>query len=149
MHSFISWSGLATAAIALLAPVRAAFAHGADPQLHVGNEYESCYLDLHPELTQSEFRQFAREAGLAARFQQLAPAPTLGVGRLQISLGFTASVIDDSEGAWNNTFSHPESDHWLGDVQKFPRLILRYGVSDAVDLGAWGTLNPQSNFGFV
>lgn len=151
----------AAAALALLtlfAPVRPARAHGTDhghtadgsnPQLHVGTDFEECYFDLHSELTQSEFRQFAREGGLLIRFQQMAPARTLGAGRLQVALGLTASPINDSDGAWNNTFTHPDAEHWLGAVRQFPRLIVRYGLTDAVDLGLWGSVNPEANYGFA
>lgn len=144
--------------LALLAPVGRAQAHGdghahaldgSPPQLHVGNDYQSCYFDLHPDLSLSEFRQFAREGGMVVRFQQLAPAATLGAGRLQISAGYTATPINDSDGAWNDTFSHPDAEHWLGNSQQFPRLVVRYGLTDSIDLGAWGSVNPESNYGFA
>jgi hypothetical protein len=124
-------------------------ASGAAPTLHVGKAYESCYFDLHPELTQRQLRTFTAEAGEVVRFQQLGAARALGAGTWSFDIGQVSTPINDAKGAWNNTFSHPEADHYLGDVQNIPRLGLRYGLNGWVDLGLWGTLNPTSNYGFV
>jgi hypothetical protein len=130
-----------------------ALAHGGDEAgaapLHVGTAYKSCYFDLHPELTQKQFRTFTREGAMVVRFEQMAAPDALGSGSWSFSIGQSATPIDDRKGAWNNTFSHPESDHYLGDVQQIPRLSARYGLNERVDLGLWGTVNPQANYGFV
>lgn len=121
----------------------------AAPVLHVHTDYRSCYFDLHPELTKAEFEEFAGELGSILRFRQLGETTTLGRGRFEVSLQFTSSSIDDAKGAWNNTMSHPEADHYLGSSIAFPRLVARVGVSDRVDIGAWGGFNPRSNYGLV
>src|SRR5262245_27515554 len=113
-------------ALLLLVTALAAPRHAlGEPTLHVGTEYEECYLDLHPELTAEEFRTFTAEGSSVVRFQQLAGAQTLGDGTWAVGLALSATPIDDSKGAWNNTFSHPTADHWLGDVQRIPRITVR------------------------
>ncbi len=119
------------------------------PILHVHTAYEDCHFDLHPELTRAEFDEFAREIGSVLRFRQLGDTTTLGRGVVDIGLQWTRSAIDDSKGAWNNTMSHPGADHYLGRALSIPRLTARVGVSDSVDVGAWGAINPSSNYGLV
>jgi hypothetical protein len=121
----------------------------AAPILHVHDKYSSCFFDLHPELTAAEFKQFAGELGSVLRSRQLGDTATLGKGRFDISVQYTRSPIDDSKGAWNNTMSHPTADHYLGSALEFPRLVARVGVSDSVDLGAWGGLDPHANYGLA
>lgn len=119
------------------------------PHLHVNGAYSSCFFDLHPELTQQEFEEFTAELGSILRPRQLSEATTLGKGRFEIALDFMRADIDDAKGAWNNTMSHPDADHYLGSSVQFPRLVARYGVSDRVDLGASGGLDPHSNWGLA
>lgn len=116
------------------------------PILHVHDDYSSCFFDLHPELTEAEFKEFAGELGSVLRFRQLSDTTTLGKGRVDISLQYTRSPIDDSKGAWNNTMSHPTADHPLGNTLEIPRLVARVGVSDSVDMGAWGGFDPRANY---
>lgn len=141
-------------AVTGLAAILAAPASGGDssaarPNLHVDDSYGSCFFDLHPELTRAEWEEFAEEVGSILRFRQLGDATTLGKGKLEISLQYTGSSIDDAKGAWNNTMSHPAPDHYLGGSIAFPRVVARLGVSDRVDVGAWGGLNPDANYGFA
>ena len=131
-------------ALAALAPIARA-----QPALHVDDSYDECFFDLHPELTQQEFDEFAREGGVVMHDYQLASAAPIGKGEIEVALDYTRTVIDDSKGAWNNTMSHPDEDHYLGDVRAFPRLGVRVGVSRRVDVGVWGTLSPGANYGFV
>lgn len=144
---------LLAATIATLSVVTSttAAAHGGGDgaDLHVGDAYDNCYFDLSSELTQAEFDQFAAEAGAVARFHQLSGARTLGKWNFEVSVALASSTVDDSDGAWNNTMKHPEDDHYLGDTISFPSLRLRMGVSDDIDVGLWGTLDPASNYGFA
>jgi hypothetical protein len=121
----------------------------AEPMLHVGNAYDDCYFELHPELTQAEFEEFTKEGSMLVHDSQLASAEALGRGVVHVMLDYSSTAIDDSKGAWNNTMSHPAADHYLGDRLAFPRLGVRVGVASRVDVGAWGTLNPTSNYGFL
>jgi hypothetical protein len=142
---------LGLAAILAPAPAGAQYPDNGKPapHLHVSPAHGSCFFDLHPELTQREFEEFAGELGSIARFRQLGDATTLGRGRFDVSVQYGNTPIDDSKGAWNNTMSHPTADHYLGQSIALPALVARYGVSDRVDIGAWGTINPQSNYGLV
>ena len=115
--------------------------------LHVNTAYNRCFFDLHPELTKAQFEEFAGELGSILRFRQLGDAPTLGKGRFDVGLQYTMTPINDRKGAWNNTFSHPNADHPLGDIIEFPRIVARFGVSDRVDVGGWGGIAPGSNWG--
>ena len=134
--------------VTLLALPGAAFAQEG-PDLHVGTDHESCYFDLHPELTESEFREWAAEGGQIVRSRQLSGADTLGRGGLDVSIGYAYFFLDDTKGAWNNTMSHPNGDHPLGSQLGFPQLSLRVGVHRNVDAEVYGALNWNSNYGFV
>ncbi len=124
--------------------------HDGDPApLHVDDSYDECFFDLHPELTQEEFDEFAKEGSMVMHDHLLASAEAIGPGQVAVSLDYTSTAIDDSKGAWNNTMSHPTEDHWLGHAIAFPRLGVRMGVSRRVDVGVWGTLAPQANYGFI
>jgi len=57
--------------------------------------------------------------------------------------------VEQNADAWNDTFAHPTADHWLGDNQQFPKVKLRAGVSDRVDVGAFYTRNPNANYGWA
>ena len=142
--------GLTALLLLLVAAPSVALAHGPrDIDLHVGDAHEECYFDLHPELTRAQLRTFAAEAGLIARFRQTTSADTLGAGNFDVSLGYTVHFIDDSKGAWNNTMSHPQGDHYLGERLAIPALALGVGLGDDIDLEAYGTLNPSSNYGLL
>jgi hypothetical protein len=119
------------------------------PQLHVNNAYSTCFFDLHPELTPADFEEFARQLGPIMRFRQLGDTTPLRPGKVDLSLQYTATPIDDTKNAWNNTMSHPSADHYLGDAIVLPRVVARFGVSDRVDVGAWGTIAPHSNYGII
>ena len=133
----------------LAAPATAQQSDGSRPTLHVSDAYRSCFFDLHPELTKDEFKEFAGEIGSVLRFRQLGDTATLGKGKFEIGVQYTSTPVDDSKGAWNDTMSHPAADHWLGESIIAPRVVARFGVSDRVDLGAYGGLNPSSNYGFA
>jgi hypothetical protein len=143
--------GLAMALGALALP-NAAWAHGAEADgvpLHVGHDYGSCYFDLHAELTKEQFRTFAAEAGQLSQFRTLSSADVLGRHELDLSLAMTHSYIDDGRGAWNNTMSHPEADHYLGEEVSIPQFIVRVGVAERLDVEAFVTFDPRSNYGFI
>lgn len=146
------------AALALFpAPVAAQHQHGhgtpghRHPTLHVNPRWKECSFQLHPDLTQSAWRQFAREAGLVAYFRPLAGARPMGRGNFEVSVLQWETAIDDADAAWNDTFVHPDSTHWLfqGHGLKFPGLTLRAGVTSRTDVGVYVTKNPNANYGFI
>jgi hypothetical protein len=116
---------------------------------HISNAYRSSFFDLHPQLTEEEFAEFAAELGSVLRFRQMGDASTLRRGHVDVSVEFAPAAIDEGTGAWNNTMSRPTADHNLGRSLSFPRVIGRFGVSDRVDVGAWGGLNPRANYGLA
>jgi len=145
---------LSAASLVALAPAATAHPnHDGDLRddviLHVDDSYDSCFFDLHPELTQDEFDEFTKEGSFVMHDLQLSGAEALGRGQVEVNLDYVSTGVDDTKGAWNNTMSHPTADHYLGDRIASPRLAVRVGVSRRVDLGVWGTLDPQSNYGLV
>jgi hypothetical protein len=142
-----------TAAVLALAVVAStATAQHADKniKLHVNPRWEECSIQLHPSLTQAAWRQFTEEAGLVVYFRPLRDAKPMGAGKFELSMLQWKTGIDDATAAWNDTFVHPDSTHWLfeGSGLAFPGLTVRAGVTDRVDIGAYFTKNPNANYGF-
>ena len=120
------------------------------PHLHGGGRWKECSIQLSPSLTQRAWRQFTQEAGLVAYFRPLVDAEPLGRGRFEVSAVQWETAIDDATPAWNDTFVHPDSTHYLfeGRGLKFPGLMGRVGVSANTDVGVYFTKNPNANYGF-
>lgn len=142
---------IAAAFIIALFP-SAAFAHGGgkDIKLHVNPKWKECSFQLDPSLTQEAWHQFTQEAGLVVYFRSLTDAQPIGVGNYEVSALQWETAFNDADPAWNDTFVHPDSTHWLkeGDRLGFPGLMLRTGISDNIDVGAYFTKNPGANYGF-
>jgi hypothetical protein len=143
-------AALALAATTLIqAPARAqAHEH---PHLHVNPRWKECSFQLDPSLTQSAWHQFTQEAGLVAYFRPLSDARPMGKGKFEVSLLQWQTGIDDHDAAWNDTFVHPDSSHWLFEGEhglKFPGLMARAGVTGKTDVGVYLTKNPNANYGF-
>jgi hypothetical protein len=122
---------------------------GHTPDLHVDSGLEECEIHLSPLLTQGQFKKFSREVGLILSFKSLSSAESLGSGKWDIGVDFAYTPIDDSDPSWNNTFSHPDDEHYLGNSISFPFVHARLGVTDELDVGAYFTTNPTSNFAFL
>ena len=144
---------IATAALTAVTLIQApAAAQGSGrPHLHADGRWDECSIQLASTLTQGAWRQFTQEAGLVAYFRPLADAAPLGRGKFEISLVQWETAIDDADAAWNDTFVHPDSAHYLfeGDGLKFPGLIVRAGLTPRTDVGLYVTRNPNANYGFV
>ena len=136
-------------AIALIHTSAAAQTAG-HPHLHINPRWKECSFQLDPSLSQNAWRQFAREAGLVAYFRPLSDAQPMGKGHFELSMLQWQTGIDDKDAAWNDTFVHPDSAHWLfeGDGLKFPGLMVRAGVSSSTDVGVYFTKSPGANYGF-
>src|SRR5690606_25852219 len=95
------------------------------------------------------WKQFTREAAQVVYFRPLADARPMGRGNFELSLMQWQTNIDDHSSAWNDTFVHPDSTHWLyeGSGLKFPGLSLRAGVGSRTDVGVYFTKNPNANYG--
>jgi hypothetical protein len=119
--------------------------------LHVGPKWEECSFQLDPALTQDAWQEFAKEAGLVAYFRPLNDAKPMGAGHFEISILQWQTALDDTKPAWNDTFIHPDSAHWLKETSRlaFPGLAGRIGITNKLDLGVYFTKNPGANYGFV
>ena len=119
--------------------------------LHTNHEWDECAIVLSPTLTQTAWRQFVREVGLVAYFRPLASATPLGKRKVEFSVLNWGTRIDAHDAAWNDTFSHPDSTHWLfeGDALKIPGLMLRAGLTDRLDAGLYFTKSIGANYGFL
>ena len=135
--------------LALAVAHSGAEAQGA-PRLHVNPRWKECSFQLDPSLTQSAWRQFTDEAGLVTFFRPISDARPMGKGRFELSVLQWKTNIDDRDAAWNDTFVHPDSAHWLfeGSGLEFPGLTARVGVTDRTDLGLYFTKSPGANYGF-
>ena len=90
-------------------------------------------FDLGPGLTKDEFKDFTAEVGSLLRFRQFGDAATLGRHRVDLSVQFASTPVDDPAQAWNNN--------------AIPGVVARFGVSERVDMGAWGRYDSRSNYG--
>ena len=118
-------------------------------KLHVNPRWKECSFQLDPSLTQAAWHQFAREAGLVIYFRPLIDARPMGAGNYELSVLQWQTGIDDTDPAWNDTFVHPDSTHWLyeGSGLAFPGLSFRAGITDDIDAGVYFTKNPNANYG--
>ncbi|MGH7680043.1 MAG: hypothetical protein ACRENU_16360 [Gemmatimonadaceae bacterium] len=119
------------------------------PTLHVSSRWDECSIQLDPSLTQSAWHQFTREAAQVVYFRPLTDARPMGRGKFELSLMQWQTNIDDNAPAWNDTFVHPDSTHWLyeGSGLQFPGVAVRAGVSSRTDLGLYFTKNVEANYG--
>jgi len=139
---------LTTAAVALA--VTLIQSPAAAQKLHVNPRWKECSFQIDPSLTQAAWHQFTREAGLAVYFRSLDDARPLGKGKFEVSALQWQTNIDDSQPAWNDTFVHPDSAHWLieGSSLTIPGLTGRVGVGAKTDVAVYATKTPGANYGF-
>ena len=118
--------------------------------LHTNHRWDECAIVLDPSLTPDAWRQFVTELGIVSYFRPMASAKPLGRGKFEVGLLDWSTRIDDSDPAWNDTFSHPDSAHYLfeGSALHIPGVTARVGITDRVDLGMYFTKNVNSNYGF-
>lgn len=128
----------------------AALAQQSHPELHINPRWRECSIQLDPSLTQAAWRQFTGEAGVVTYFRPLTDAESMGKGKFELSVLQWKTGIDDHDAAWNDTFVHPDSSHWLfeGSGLEFPGLTVRAGVTDRTDVGVYFTKSPGANYGF-
>jgi hypothetical protein len=123
---------------------------GNHPTLHINPRWRECSFQLDASLTQAAWRQFTGEAAVVTYFRPLTSAKPMGAGNFEVSAVQWQTGIDASEAAWNDTFVHPDSTHWLfeGSSLKFPGLTVRAGLTDRTDVGVYVTKSPGANYGF-
>lgn len=127
------------------------FAHGESKnvRLHVNPRWKECSFQIDPSLTQQAWHQFTKEAGLVTYFRPLTDAAPLGIGNYEFSILQWNTGFDDTKAAWNDTFVHPDSVHWLkeGEQLGIPGLSLRAAVTNSIDVGVYWIKNPGANYG--
>jgi hypothetical protein len=119
------------------------------PPLHEDPSVDDCSVRFASTLSQGAFRRFVREFGSVSAFKQVSSPGALGKGRVLFGIEYMAFTIDDRADAWNDTFTHPDGQHPLGSTQRFPKLKLRVGVTDDLDVGAFYTKNFEANYGWA
>jgi hypothetical protein len=148
----MSRMSLLLVALMTLGPA-SALAHGShestDLTLHVDPTVKDCSVRLAPELTQEAFQRFVREFGSVSAFKLMTPPTTLGTKGVSIGLEQINFTVDENADAWNDTFTHPNDHHPLGDDKSIPMARLSVGVARKVDIGAYYTRNPNANYGWL
>lgn len=140
-----------TAALIVALHISTAFALGGKHvKLHVNPRWKECSFQLDQSLTQQAWHQFTQEAGLVAYFRPLVDAQPMGKWNFEVSALQWGTAFNDEDAAWNDTFVHPDSTHWLkeGERLAFPGLTVRGGLTDDIDAGIYLTKNPNANYGF-
>ena len=124
--------------------------HHHDVTLHINPRWKECSFQLDPSLTQDAWHQFTREAGLVAYFRPLTDAKPMGSRHFEVSILQWATAIDDTDAAWNDTFVHPDSVHWLTEKPRlaFPGLTARIGITKKLDVAFYWAKDPKANYGF-
>jgi hypothetical protein len=142
-------AAVAAAGLALLLPATSQAGAPFDPNLHVDPSLKDCSVRFAPNLTQDAFHRFAREFGSVSAFKQGAPPTSLGQWGYALDLEFINFTVEEHSAAWNDTFAHPDGYHPLGADKSFPKLRLRLGVTDDLDIGAFYTAAPEANYGWL
>jgi hypothetical protein len=119
-------------------------------ELHINPRWSECSFQLDPSLTQDAWHQFTKEAGLVAYFRPLTDAKPMGAWNFEVSVLEWKTKFDDNDEAWNDTFVHPDSVHWLkeGSRLPFPGLMARVGITDKLDVAGYFTKSFGANYGF-
>jgi|GEM_PF-117551 len=96
-------------------------------------------------LTQSEFRDFSEEAGLAVSYLPLSPAESLGIVGIDIGIEVTAADIREDQSFWTKLThnNNPPS------LMILPKLHVQKGLPFGFDVGAVYSKVPQSNISMV
>lgn len=120
-----------------------------DPNLNVDPSVDDCYVRFAPDLTQDAYHRFVREFGSVSAFKQGAPPTTLGRGGFSVDLEQISFSVEEKSAAWNDTFVHPDGYHPLGSSLSVPKLRVRAGITDDLDVGAFFTKAQKANYGWL
>ena len=135
--------------LVLLPPTIALGGAPFDPNLNVDPSVKDCSVRFAPDLTQDAFHRFAREFGSVSAFKQGSAPTTLGQWGVSLGVEQIFFSVEEKSDAWNDTFAHPDAYHPLGSDKTFPKLRLRVGVTDDLDVGAFYAANPNANYGWL
>ncbi|MBI3136033.1 MAG: hypothetical protein HYZ14_15250 [Bacteroidetes bacterium] len=138
-------------------PVLAQHDHSSDEHpnviLHVNPDLKVCDFDIAPNLTQAEWARATREVGNAIYLDPLSSSKPLGRGNWSLWLEQNSFTVDQESGAWNNTFHHPDSTHWLTESGRLsvPAVRFQLGLASRWDAGIYYTSAKPfgANYGFL
>ena len=136
-------------ALTLLLPAAGRAEPAPDPHLHVDPSLQDCSVVFASNLTQTAFRRFVREFGSVSAFKQGAPPAPLGPWGVALDIEQIYFSVEQHSAAWNDTFSHPTNTHPLGADKAFPKLRLRLGLTDELEVGAFYTRSQDANYGWL
>ena len=108
-------------------------AWGIDADLHLGAS----------GITQGEFKDFSKEAGLAISYIPAAPAEPLGITGFDIGIEATVADIREDRSYWSKITSDPPS------VLIIPKLHAQKGLPFGFDVGLVFSKVPQSNISMI
>ena len=85
-----------------------------------------------------------------AYFRPLVDAKPMGAKNFEVSLLQWRTEFDDAKPAWNDTFVHPDSVHWLkeGSRLAFPGITARVGITNKLDAALYINKSIGANYGF-
>ncbi len=116
---------------------------------HISPDVKSCSMVIDPSLTQEQWHTFTKQVGAISSFKSLASASTLGAMNFRVAIDYGRTPVDQHDPAWINTFTHPDADCPLGDAVTYPALRVGMGLTDQMDIGAYGTVAPGANYGML
>jgi hypothetical protein len=116
----------------------------AKPQLHVDPDNKTCEIELDPSLTQDQFHGFIKELSSIGAFKQAASTEPLGKYVFDFGLEIAYTPVNDAAARWNNTFTHPDDQHYLFDIM-LVKFRASMGITDRLDGGLYVSTVPQSN----
>ncbi len=114
--------------LALLALTAALGPAAAHAQQASAPAYPGTFYNLSPDLTEDGFADMTRDLGSLLRFRQLGDSRALGRGTVDLGVQFGSAPIDG----------------WTG-----VRVGGRVGFNRRTDIGAWGGVNFDQNYGMV
>ena len=124
-----------------------------DVTLNVKPGITMCDFDISPNLTQSDWSRAVKEVGNALYLEPLSSAHPLGKFNWALQLENNSFSVDQESGAWNNTFHHPDSTHYLTESGRLavPALRFRFGITERLDAGFYYTTAKPfgANYGFI
>ncbi|GAB4297448.1 MAG: hypothetical protein Fur0034_07500 [Desulfuromonadia bacterium] len=91
-------------------------------------------------LTQSEFRDFSKEAGSALSYHNTAPSVTLGITGFEVAAQAVTVNVPQKASYWANAFGTDAPDFLV-----IPSLRARKGLPFGIDVGALYSYIPDSN----
>ncbi|UCF64509.1 MAG: hypothetical protein JSW33_01385 [bacterium] len=144
----VNWTGVSLVIFLFISALQAQNGSG-NVYWHIDPDVKTCSMVLDPTLTQDQWHKFTEQAGAILTFKSLAPATTLGKMNYKIAIDYSSTPVNQHDLAWINTFTHPDENCPLGDRIEIPTIRASVGITHNMDVGAYWTTAPGSNYGAV